>query len=188
MRFFTGTRVPTNTGVPCMISGWLCTTRLGGITLRSYAGPKASSMDARGPGSPCQMKAPTSTRSSKRVDHLDSRFREIAPVSGDDREAMNERRRRDQTVLDRHGLAQRAKLGEKLEPNATPSRPPTPGSGYARLRLGTSAPIARDVSRSAAKGSQSGFRQGSRDPRRSPAHDSPANRALCDPVRAGWLR
>ena len=54
--------------------------------------------------------------SGKRIDDLDSCLFEITAVPGDDCELVNEGRRCDQAVLDRHGSAFGAKLGEKASP------------------------------------------------------------------------
>jgi prevent-host-death family protein len=50
--------------------------------------------------------------SAKRVHDLDSRLLEIAPISGDHGDFVDEGRRRDQAVFDRHGLAPGAELGK----------------------------------------------------------------------------
>jgi len=63
-------------------------------------------------------------RSAKRIDDLDSSGLEIAPVSGHHRQPMNESRRCDQAVFDRHGPAHGAEVGQKPRPTQPRGRYP----------------------------------------------------------------
>src|SRR5436305_4214135 len=56
---------------------------------------------------------------AKRIDDLDSRGLEIAPVPGHHREFVNESRRRDQTIFDRH----RSTLGAEIGQQPSPAQP-----------------------------------------------------------------
>ena len=63
-------------------------------------------------------------RSAKRIDDLDSYGLEIAPVSGHHRQPVNESRRRDQAVFDRHGPAHGAEVSQKPSPTQPGGRFP----------------------------------------------------------------